>query len=79
MATRFPHAIELLGDGAGMLVPQKDPAAIADALRVLLTEHELGVGMSKAAAAAAPELVWPAVAERYRLLAAELISARVAA
>ncbi len=79
VATRFPHAIELLSDGAGLLVPQKDPSAIADALRILLTRHELGVDMSHAAAVTAPELMWPAVADRYRLLATELISARVAA
>ena len=48
-------------------------------LRVLLTKHELGIGMSQAAAATAPELMWPAVADRYRHLAARLISARVAA
>ena len=33
VATRFPHAVELLGDGAGILVPQQDPAAMAAALR----------------------------------------------
>ena len=40
VATRFPHAIELLGNGAGLLVPQKNPAAIAAALRTLLTDRE---------------------------------------
>jgi glycosyltransferase involved in cell wall biosynthesis len=79
VATRFPHAVELLTDGAGLLVPHKDPAAIAEALRTLLTRHELGVGMSQAAAASAPDLMWPAVADRYRDLAARLISARLAA
>ena len=44
IATRFPHAIELLGDGAGLLVPQKNPAAIAAALRTLLTDRELAAG-----------------------------------
>ena len=33
VATRFPHAVELLSDGAGMVVPHRDPAAIAEALR----------------------------------------------
>jgi glycosyltransferase involved in cell wall biosynthesis len=79
IATRFPHAIELLGNGAGLLVPQKNPAAIAAALRTLLTDRELAAGMTKAAGAAGSELVWAAVAQRYLDLAGDLISARVAA
>jgi polysaccharide biosynthesis protein PslF len=79
IATRFPHAVELLGDGAGLLVPQKNSAAIAAALRTLLTDRELAAGMTKAAGAAGSELVWAAVAQRYLDLAGDLISARVAA
>lgn len=79
VATRFPHAVEMLGAGAGLLVPHKDPAAIADALRTLLTRRDLTAGMTKAAVATAPELLWPVVARRYQELAARLISARVAA
>jgi glycosyltransferase involved in cell wall biosynthesis len=79
IATRFPHAVELLGDGAGLLVPHKDPAAIAEALRTLLTRRAVAAGMTKAAVATAPELLWPAVAARYRHLADRLIRARVAA
>jgi glycosyltransferase involved in cell wall biosynthesis len=79
VATRFPHAIELLGAGAGLLVPQKNPAAMATALRTLLTDRELAAGMTRAAGAAGHELVWAAVAQRYLDLAGDLISARVAA
>lgn len=79
IATRFPHAVELLGGGAGLLVPHRDPAAIATALRTLLTHRDLAAGMTRAAGATAPELLWPAVAERYRRLADRLIRARVAA
>lgn len=79
IATRFPHALELLGDGAGLLVPHKDPVAIAEALRTLLTHRDVAAGMTKAAVASAPELLWPAVAQRYRRLAEDLITARVAA
>ncbi|HEY3631580.1 MAG TPA: glycosyltransferase [Jatrophihabitantaceae bacterium] len=79
IATRFPHAVELLGDGAGLLVPHKNPVAIADALRTLLTRRDIAAGMTKAAVATAPELLWPAVAARYRDLADRLIKARVAA
>lgn len=79
IATRFPHAVELLEGGAGMLVPHRDPAAIAVALRTLLTEREVAVGMARAAAATAPRLLWPAVGARYRELAAALVRARVSA
>jgi glycosyltransferase involved in cell wall biosynthesis len=79
IATSFPHAVELLGTGAGLLVPHKDPAAIAEALRTLLTRRTVAAGMTKAAVATAPELLWPAVAARYRDLAERLIRARVAA
>jgi glycosyltransferase involved in cell wall biosynthesis len=79
IATRFPHAEELLGGGAGLLVPHRDPAAIADALRTLLGRRDLAADMARAAVASAPELLWPAVAERYRVLADRLITARVAA
>jgi polysaccharide biosynthesis protein PslF len=79
IATSFPHAVELLGSGAGLLVPHKDPAAIADALRTLLTRRTLAAGMAEAAVATAPELMWPAVAARYRELAERLIRDRVAA
>jgi polysaccharide biosynthesis protein PslF len=79
IATRFPHAVELLGAGAGLLVPHKDPAAIAQALQELLTGRTVAAGMTTAAMATAPELLWPAVAAQYRDLAERLIRARVAA
>jgi glycosyltransferase involved in cell wall biosynthesis len=79
IATRFPHAIELLGAGAGLLVAQKDSAAMARALRTLLTEPDVAAGMTRMAGATAPELQWAVVAERYLDLASRLISERVAA
>ncbi len=79
VATRFPHAIELLSGGAGLLVPQRDYAAMATALRTLLTQQDVAAGMTKAAGVTAPELLWPAVARRYRELADQLIRASVAA
>jgi len=65
VSTRFPHAVELLEGGAGLLVDQRDPAAIAAALRRVLTDPELAAGMSGAAQAIAPDLSWHAVAGRY--------------
>ena len=80
VATRFPHAVELLGDGAGMVVPHRDPAAIAAALRTVLTQRDVAARRwREAAAPTAPQLLWPAVADQYRALASELITASVAA
>jgi glycosyltransferase involved in cell wall biosynthesis len=69
VSTAFPHAVELLADGAGLVVAQQDPAAMAQALRRVLTEPGLGEAMAAQAASQAPGLVWGSVAQRYRLLA----------
>ncbi len=79
VATEFPHARELLAGGAGLLVPHRDPAAIAAALRSVITRGDLMTGMAAAATAAAPHLLWPAVASQYRELVGRLITASVAA
>ncbi len=79
VATQFPHARELLAGGAGLLVPHRDPAAIAAALRSLATRRDVMTRMAAAAAATAPQLLWSAVAEQYRDLAGRLITAAVAA
>jgi polysaccharide biosynthesis protein PslF len=79
VATQFPHARELLAGGAGLLVPHRDPAAIAAALRSVITRGDVLSRMAAAAAATAPQLLWPAIAEQYRELADRLISASVPA
>lgn len=73
VATPFPHAVELLAAGAGRLVPHRDPAAIAAALRTVLTHQGTANRMREAAAQAAPTLHWPAVADRYRRFVAETL------
>jgi polysaccharide biosynthesis protein PslF len=79
VATQFPHARELLAGGAGLVVPHRDPAAIAAALRSVITREGVMATMAGAAAATAPQLLWPAVAAQYRELVSRLITARVAA
>jgi glycosyltransferase involved in cell wall biosynthesis len=78
VSTAFPHAIELLGDGTGLVVPQRDPAALEAALRRVLSEPDLATGMAEQAARKAPELLWPAVADRYRRIAARVVAAGMA-
>ena len=79
VATQFPHARELLSGGAGLLVPHRDPAAIAAALRSVITCRDVMTRMAAAATATAPQVLWPAIADRYRELAGRLITASVAA
>src|SRR5579862_9239342 len=79
VATQFPHAVELLAGGAGLLVPHRDPAAIAAALRSVITRRDVMATMVAAAAATAPHLLWPVIADQYRELADRLITASVAA
>jgi glycosyltransferase involved in cell wall biosynthesis len=79
VATRFPHAVELLSGGAGILVPHRDPAAIATAIRRILTEPRLAASMTARAADIAPAFTWTAVADQYRKLVGELIQARTPA
>lgn len=75
VSTAFPHAEELLSTGAGLLVPRRDPAAMAGALRRVLTEPGLAQSMADEACRLAPALLWPAVADHYRAVAAAAISA----
>ncbi|MDP9091920.1 MAG: glycosyltransferase [Actinomycetota bacterium] len=79
VATCFPHARELLAAGSGLVVAHQDPIAIAAALRSVITRGDLAANMSSVAAASAPTLLWPAVAEEYRALASRLILASIAA
>jgi glycosyltransferase involved in cell wall biosynthesis len=79
IATGFPHAVELLGGGAGLVVPHADGPAMAHALRRVLTEPGLAARLGQEAAALAPHLLWPAVADRYRSLARDVMDARTAA
>jgi len=76
ISTAFPHALELLSSGAGLVVPRHDPAAIATALRRVLTEPGLAASMTATAQRLAPALLWSAVAQRYVALAGTLVRVR---
>lgn len=74
VATAFPHAVELLASGAGLVVPRRDPEALAAALRRVLNEPGLAERMAAEARRIAPELAWSAVAARYTALGAGLLA-----
>ncbi len=79
VATRFPHAEELLASGAGILVEHGDAEAMARALERVLWEPGLAEEMSAAARRAAEPLLWPAVGRAYRALAERVVTDRAAA
>ncbi len=70
VSTRFPHALELLGDGTGLLVERADPAGIAAALRRVLTDADLAQDMAHKAQGLRAGLTWRAVAAEYLALCA---------
>jgi glycosyltransferase involved in cell wall biosynthesis len=75
VSTAFPHAVELLSTGAGLVVPQRDPEALAAAIRAVLTDPELAEGMAAEARRLAPDLSWSAVAGQYDELGSRLLAA----
>jgi glycosyltransferase involved in cell wall biosynthesis len=77
VATAFPHAVELLSNGAGMLVPQYDANAIGAALYRILTEPEQATRMVAAAEHLIAPLLWPTIAEQYRTLAKDVLLSSV--
>jgi glycosyltransferase involved in cell wall biosynthesis len=78
VATAFPHAVELLGSGAGIVVDHDDADALASALLRLLTEPHLAAAMAAEAARLAPRMAWPIVANAYLDLANRLLAERPA-
>lgn len=75
ISTGFPHAVELLSSGAGLLVERQNPDAIAAALRRVLTEPGLADRLAAEADRLSPQLLWSAVAEQYRDLASSALDA----
>ncbi len=73
IATAFPHAIELLSTGAGIVVPHDDPEAMKSALRSLLTDSALAEQMADIAESIGSTLFWPVVATSYEAIFAEII------
>ncbi|HEX2850958.1 MAG TPA: glycosyltransferase [Acidimicrobiales bacterium] len=76
VATAFPHAVEMLESGAGIVVDHDDPDELVYALRRLLGDERCAAGMAAEAARIAPTLGWPVVAGAYLELAANVVEAR---
>lgn len=75
ISTGFPHAVELLASGAGLLVERQNPDAIAAALRRVLTEPGLAARLAAEATRLSPQLLWSAVGQQYRDLVSSTLDA----
>jgi glycosyltransferase involved in cell wall biosynthesis len=78
ISTGFPHSIELLGDGAGVIVDHESPTAIADSVRAVLGESGRAAIMSAAASRVAAGTSWPEVAAAYSALADTILAVQAA-
>jgi glycosyltransferase involved in cell wall biosynthesis len=77
IATRFPHALELLSGGKGMLVEQCRPDEIAQAIRDAILDPLLAATAAARAQEAVRADSWSNVGERYRALSAQLVANEV--
>lgn len=68
VATRFPHAVEMLRNGAGITVAH-DSREIAEAVRALLSDPELYLASASVASAQSPHLSWERCGREYTRLA----------
>ncbi|WP_127500400.1 glycosyltransferase [Actinoplanes solisilvae] len=75
VATPFPHAVELLTDGPGLLVPHRNPVALAAAIRSIIAGPALAATLLERNGHSGPAMGWPAVARRYHELATTLVTA----
>ncbi len=73
IASAFPHAVEMLASGAGIVVPHGDADAMAAAIRVMVTDSARRDEMAAEARRLAPDLQWSSVAARYLELGKSLI------
>lgn len=73
IATTFPHSVEVLSGGAGMLVPHADVPALAGALRAALTDSLAAARMARAAGRIAQGWDWPTIGRRHEALLAEVV------
>jgi glycosyltransferase involved in cell wall biosynthesis len=65
ISTPYWHAAELLGGGAGILVPFRAPEAIARAILDLMDDEGKRKAMRQMSYLSGREMIWPEVAKAY--------------
>lgn len=78
VSTGFPHAVELLRGGAGLIARHGDPESMAAAIRTIVNTEETSRRMHDAALRDTHDSSWPVVGERYRELAGRIAAVRAA-
>jgi glycosyltransferase involved in cell wall biosynthesis len=73
VATAFPHAVEVVADRAGIVVPHEAPHAIADAIERLLTTPALHHQCAQAALLEGVRHAWPTVGAAYDAVLREVV------
>ncbi len=76
IATRFPHALELLTGGAGLTIPHGDVGALGEAVRFVLTNHDVRFRMAREAGRLADGWFWPTIGKRFTALMSEMADDR---
>lgn len=65
IATTFPHSVEILSSGAGILIPHGDATALGAAMRTVLTDRPAAEAMAREAGRIAAGWDWPTIGRRY--------------
>lgn len=65
VSTPYWHAVELLGEGCGLLTPFRDSAAMGHAIASLLTDPAKRETVAECAYDVGRQFIWERVAERY--------------
>ena len=79
IATAFPHAVEALGTGAGIVVPHQDQSALIEAMASIVRDPSSLHHLTHQARAMAPTLSWTSIAGAYARACAWVARDQVAA
>ena len=74
IASAFPHAVEMLRGGAGIVVPHSNPDALSSALRTVLVDPELTTEMGDRAREIGSTLYWPVIGRQYQEITNSLVA-----
>ena len=72
VATRFPHAVELLSGGAGLTTTHGDVGALTEAIRLVLTDDAARRSMGGHATRMADGWFWPSIGRRFSGLMSDM-------